>query len=134
MIVRPSGSVWKSKLLDRALLVASPEAMARRTQPDPLALKIGARVRSLRQELGLTLEQLAYSCDFSKGQLSTIEKGLAVPTAATLSVLAEGLEALPLDLLTFPEESPREKLIERSRKASRKEIEAALARLPRSGS
>jgi transcriptional regulator with XRE-family HTH domain len=77
------------------------------------------------------MEQLAYSCEFSKGQLSTIEKGLAVPTASTLAVLAEGLEALPLDLLTFPDDSPREKLIDRSRKASRKEIEAALARLPR---
>jgi transcriptional regulator with XRE-family HTH domain len=108
--------------------------MARRTQPDPLASKIGKRVRALRQELGLTMEQLAYSCEFSKGQLSTIEKGLAVPTATTLAVLAEGLEALPLDLLTFPEDSAREKLIDVTRAASRKEIEAALARLSRSGS
>jgi transcriptional regulator with XRE-family HTH domain len=103
--------------------------MARRTKPDPLASKIGARVRGLRKELGLTLEQLAYSCDFSKGQLSTIEKGLAVPTAKTLRVLAEGLEVLPLDLLTFPENSAREKAIDLTRKLSRKELDALLTRL-----
>ena len=101
--------------------------MARRTHPDPLAARIGARIRTLRQGLGLTLEQLAYSCDFSKGQLSTIEKGLAVPTAATLLVLADGLEALPLDLVTFPEHSSREKLIDLTRGLSKKELEAIIA-------
>jgi transcriptional regulator with XRE-family HTH domain len=94
-------------------------------------LKIGARVRSLRQGLGLTLEQLAYSCDFSKGQLSTIEKGLAVPTASTLRVLAEGLEVLPLDLLTFPDSSPREKMIDMTRGLSRKDLEAVIALMRR---
>lgn len=105
--------------------------MARRQTPDPLASKIGERVRALRQELGLTAEKLAYSCDFSKGQLSTIEKGLAVPTATTLRTLAEGLEVLPLDLLTFPEDSPREKVVELTRKLSKKELEAILALLQR---
>lgn len=105
--------------------------MARRTRPDPLAAKIGGRVRALREELGLTQEKLAYSCEFSKGQLSTIEKGLAVPTASTLNVLAEGLEALPLDLLTFPEDSPRERLIDMTRGLSKKELEAIIALLRR---
>jgi hypothetical protein len=39
----------------------------------------------------------------------TFVEGLAVPTAATLAVLAEGPDALPLDLLTFPDDSPRER-------------------------
>ncbi len=106
--------------------------MARRTQPDPLAAKIGKRVRALRQEQGLTLEKLAYSTDFSKGQLSTIEKGLAVPTASTLAVLAEGLEALPADLLTFPEDGTRERVIDLTRKLSKKELDALLVRLRKS--
>jgi transcriptional regulator with XRE-family HTH domain len=105
--------------------------MARRTKPDPLASKIGKRVRALREELGLTAEKLAYGCDFSKGQLSTIEKGLAVPTATTLAVLAEGLDVLPLDLLTFPQESPREQVIDMTRTLSKKELEAVIALLRR---
>lgn len=103
--------------------------MARRNEPDPLAEQIGARIRALREAMGLTLEQLAYSCDFSKGQLSTIERGLAVPTTATLRTLAEGLGVLPLDLLTFPDNSPREKLVNLTRHLSRTEIKAVLALL-----
>ena len=105
--------------------------MARRTKPDPLASRIGGRVRALREAQGLTAEKLAYGCDFSKGQLSTIEKGLAVPTATTLAALAEGLDVLPLDLLTFPEESPREKLIDLTRGLSKKELDAFLALVER---
>lgn len=108
--------------------------MARRTKPDPLASKIGARVRALREERGLTLEKLAYSTDFSKGQLSTIEKGLAVPTATTLATLAEGLETLPLDLLNFPESSTREKLVDMTRGLSKRELEAIVALLKRGSS
>jgi hypothetical protein len=74
----------------------------------------------------------AYSCDFSTGQLSTIENGLAVPTAATLTTLAEGLETLPLDLLTFPEDSPREKLIDMTRGLSKKDVDTLIAFLRRS--
>lgn len=98
--------------------------MPRRTEPDPLAAKIGARVRALRGEAGLTLEGLAYSCEFSKGQLSTIEKGLAVPTASTIAVLSEGLEVLPLDLLTFPEEDERQRLVDLTRKLSPSQLRA----------
>lgn len=116
------GLVWKSKLVHWPLLLAFGR-MARRTRPDPLATKIGARIRSLRGEAGLTLEQLAYSCEFSKGQLSTIENGLAVPTASTLSVLAEGLDVLPLDLLTFPDEGPRARIVDMTRGLPPKELE-----------
>ena len=92
--------------------------MARRTKPDPLAAKIGARVRALREEHGLTLEKLAYSTDFSKGQLSTIEKGLAVPTASTLNVLdlriviiGGGISAAPQFVFKAVESSVRARVL-----------------------
>jgi transcriptional regulator with XRE-family HTH domain len=106
--------------------------MARRARPDPLAAKIGARVRALRQEANLTMEGLAYSCDFSKGQLSTIEKGLAIPSASTLVTLAEGLGVLPLDLLTFPRESDRERVVDATRSMSEHEIRSMLKLTSRS--
>jgi transcriptional regulator with XRE-family HTH domain len=58
----------------------------------------------LRKEVGLTAEKLAYESDLgSKGYLSDIEKGLALPTVKTLRVIAERLGVLPLDLLTDPD-------------------------------
>ncbi len=97
--------------------------MPRRPTPDPFALKVGQRIRKLRQEAGLTIEKLAYESDLgSKGHLSSLEKGLVMPTVATLNVLAERLEVLPLDLITFPEDDARQKLIDRTRQLSEKEL------------
>jgi transcriptional regulator with XRE-family HTH domain len=105
--------------------------MPRRTEPDPLAEKIGARVRALRAELGLTLEKLAFSCEppFSKGQLSTIENGLAVPTATTIATLAEGLEVVPLDLLTFPEDDARQRLVDLTRRLTPTQIRGLVSQV-----
>ncbi len=90
--------------------------MPRRAKPDPLSLAIGRRIRELRVERGLTLERLAYESELgSKGHLSSIERGLVRPTAHTLSVLAEALDLLPLDLVTFPDRDVRQQLIDRTR-------------------
>lgn len=86
--------------------------MPRRLDPDPLAAKIGGRIRQLRQEVGLTLEKLAYESEVrSKGYLSDIEKGLAFPTVSTLQRIAEHLGVDLLDLVTFPDDSPRQELV-----------------------
>ena len=90
--------------------------MPRRQQADPLAAKIGQRIRILREGLGLTQEKLAYEGGLkSKGHLSGIEKGLVRPTVETLAVLAQRLEVDLLDLVTFPEESPRQQLVDVTR-------------------
>jgi transcriptional regulator with XRE-family HTH domain len=107
--------------------------MPRREEPHPFAIRVGRRIRTLRREAGLTIEKLAYESDLgSKGHLSSLEKGLVLPTVETLRVIADRLGVLPLDLVTFPEDSAREKLIDRTRTVSRKDIELALKRLPRS--
>jgi transcriptional regulator with XRE-family HTH domain len=90
--------------------------MPRREKSDPLAEKIGHRIRSLRQALDLTQEKLAYEAGLrSKGHLSGIEKGLVLPTLPTLALLANRLEVDLLDLVTFPEASPRQQLVELTR-------------------
>lgn len=105
--------------------------MPRRQSPDPDAKVIGRRIRALRREAGLTQEKLAYESDLgSKGYLSDIEQGLALPTVKTLRVLAERLDVLPLDLLTDPEADPRQKLIDRTRGLAVGTLQKLLRQLP----
>jgi len=90
--------------------------MPRREKADPLAVLIGARIKALREQLGLTQEKLAYEAGLkSKGHLSGIEKGLVIPTLPTLSLLADRLAVELLDLLTFPEISARHELVDLTR-------------------
>lgn len=60
--------------------------------------KLGKRISDLRSEAGMTLEQLAYEMELSKGNLSEIERGLKDPRYSTLKLIAEGLEK-PLETL-----------------------------------
>lgn len=63
-----------------------------------LEAAIGARIRSLRLEKGLTLEDLATSSGVSRAMISRIERAEASPTA---SLLARVCAALGLSLSTF---------------------------------
>jgi transcriptional regulator with XRE-family HTH domain len=53
--------------------------------------EVGNKVRSIRKEAGLTLEQLGERSGLSTGIVSQIERGLANPSFATLAQLAHGL-------------------------------------------
>jgi transcriptional regulator with XRE-family HTH domain len=112
----------------------------RRAKPDALSLAIGARIRQLRDEMGLTMEQLAYESELSsKGHLSNIERGLVRPTAHTLGVLAERLGVEIGDLVNFPDEAgDRGRLFELTRRMAAPrvrtllhEAEEIVARAPR---
>ncbi|HXJ22030.1 MAG TPA: helix-turn-helix transcriptional regulator [Polyangia bacterium] len=113
--------------------------MPRRAKPDTLSQAVGARIRQLREELGITMEQLAYESEVSsKGHLSNIERGLVRPTAYTLNALAERLGVDLADLVTFPAESERARLFDLTRQlpAARvrlllQEAEEMAARAPR---
>ncbi len=108
--------------------------MPRRIAPDALAVAVGKRVRELRQEEGLTLEQLANTSEIgSKGHVSNIERGLVRPNIWTLKRLADALNVLPLDLLTFPHKSIRERLVDLSRRLSARQLGETLRRWFRSG-
>lgn len=102
--------------------------MPRRTDPHPLAQTIGLRIKQLRSEQGITAEKLAYESEVgSKGFLSDIEHGLALPSLTTLDRIAQRLEVSLFDLLVVPARSNREKLIELTRGTSK----GTLARLLR---
>ncbi len=60
--------------------------------------RIASSVRTLRTELGLTLDALAAQCDVSRSMISLVERGESSPTAVVLEKIASGL-GVPLATL-----------------------------------
>ncbi len=48
---------------------------------------ISARIRELRKERGMTVQELAYRCDIERSNLSRIESGRANVTLKTLCAI-----------------------------------------------
>ena len=53
--------------------------------------RIARRVRDLRTQLDMTLDQLAAKCEVSRSMLSLVERGESSPTAVVLEKIATGL-------------------------------------------
>ena len=64
---------------------------AAKTAPPDLNSRIAQRVRTLRGELGMTLDALAATCDVSRSMISLVERGESSPTAVVLEKIATGL-------------------------------------------
>jgi transcriptional regulator with XRE-family HTH domain len=60
---------------------------------------VGRNVRRIRQQKGITQEQLAELSGFSQQYLSGLERGLRNPTIVTLYELAQTLGVSHLDLV-----------------------------------
>ncbi len=79
----------------------------------------------------MSIQDLAErSAIYSKGHLSNVERGLVRPNVQTLKQIAEGLGVLPLDLMTFPEQDARQKVIEATRDLAPRKL-AEVLRLTR---
>jgi transcriptional regulator with XRE-family HTH domain len=74
--------------------------MKRSVRPQP---GIGAAIRQLREERGLTQEALASEAGTTLSTLSVIERGLANPTWATISDIADALGVPMTDLAKLSE-------------------------------
>jgi transcriptional regulator with XRE-family HTH domain len=99
-----------------------------------LALQVGTRIRDLRFEKGMSIAQLAKASGLSKGHLSSIEHGVTMINASTISKLARGLGTEGFYLLLLPESSPEAAKIERLRHMNPEELrrmEAAMVRAAR---
>jgi transcriptional regulator with XRE-family HTH domain len=96
--------------------------MPRRTVPDPFATQVGARIRELRHERGMSLADLADASELSKGHLSSVEHGLAAITIQTIERLARGFDVPPLYLLTFASEDERAHTAELLRQLSNQQV------------
>lgn len=80
--------------------------MPSRRTPDPFAAQLGARIRRLRKEKQMSLQQLARASGLSRGHLSDIERGKVVMTVGTLGTVAGALEVPAFILCLIPKDEP----------------------------
>ena len=71
-------------------------------------MDIGPKIKQLRIQNALTLEELASRCELTKGFLSQLERDLTSPSVSTLNDI---LEALGTSLSDFFQETKEEKLV-----------------------
>lgn len=71
-------------------------------------MEIGQKIKFLRQQNGLTMEELANRCELSKGFISLLERDMTSPSIQTLKDI---LETLGTDLATFFNDVEEEKVV-----------------------
>lgn len=103
--------------------------MPRRSGSAHLARRIGARIRALRQEAGLTQEALAWSCELAKAYLSQVESGKRLPSIPVLFTIARRVGADPIDLLAVDARNPKHALVDAVRRFDRESVDVALRAL-----
>lgn len=64
-----------------------------------LQIKIGHRIKVLRESKGVSQQNLAAICNFEKANLSRIEAGRTNPTISTLYKISQALEISLSDLV-----------------------------------
>jgi transcriptional regulator with XRE-family HTH domain len=80
-----------------------PRAVPLATRSD--APRVGARVRSLRRERGLTIEQLAAATGLTKGFISQLERDRTAPSLSSIARICDAL-GVPLSRIFEPEPAP----------------------------
>lgn len=60
--------------------------------------RIAQRIKVLRKERRLTVQELAYRCDIERSNLSRLETGRSNPTIKTLCIICNALD-VPLHTL-----------------------------------
>ncbi len=81
--------------------------------PRSVEVQIGQRIRALRAERNITLDQLAADVKLTKGQLSKIENGKVSSPVSTLTRVAVALAVEPGYFFQSQQPSPRASLVRR---------------------
>jgi len=68
---------------------------------------VARNLRRLRQEMGISQEELAHRADIDRTYVSALERAKYNPTVGMIGRLAEALGVLPARLLQLPSERPR---------------------------
>ena len=87
--------------------------MPSRRSPDPFAVQLGERIRQIRKEKKMSLNELARAAGISRGHLSDIEQGKVVMMIGTLGSLARALETPPFVIGLVPADDPDVVVVDR---------------------
>jgi len=85
--------------------------------PEPYAGKLGARMRDLRLERGMSLASLREAGGLTPSQMSSAERGRVRVTMGTVVAVARALDVPPFVLMAFPDEDPLSAVLEEIRQA-----------------
>jgi ribosome-binding protein aMBF1 (putative translation factor) len=77
---------------------ADPSSSKPLPSDDPVLKRLGSRIRLIRQELHLSLEECAVLCQVNLTHISKVERGFVNPTVLHLNKLAHGLGVELVDL------------------------------------
>lgn len=67
-----------------------------------LVVILGRNVRRMREEAGLSQEQLAFDAGMKRSYLSDLERGVRNPSVRALERLAQALNVQPGELINSP--------------------------------
>ena len=69
--------------------------------------RVGLNVKKLRQDLGISQEELAFECDLHRTYISGVERGVRNPTVMVLEKVAKALKVSSARLLEEPARTSR---------------------------
>ena len=81
--------------------------MGRRRKKQTVEQALGAKLRALREQQGLSQAELGRRAKQSQSNIARVEEGGRSPTVGTLARLAEGLGVEPAELLTGLVDKPK---------------------------
>ena len=98
-----------------------------RSNPDPFAARVGARIKGCRKEAGISFDAFVEEASLGRGYVSELERGLVVPTINVLAKVAGALEMTVADLVIG--DTLREKVFDAARSLTDKQLEELLAQV-----
>ncbi|MCL2838745.1 MAG: helix-turn-helix domain-containing protein [Oscillospiraceae bacterium] len=81
-----------------------------------VAKALGNKLISIREDLGISQEELAFKCGLAAAHMGQLERGEKSPTLDTLQKIADGLYITISDLLDFGMSLPANKLDSKTNK------------------
>lgn len=101
---------------------------AGRTGDDAIIIEVGGRVKQLRTQAGLTLEDFAAQSGVSRAMLSKVERGEKSPTLAIIVRIAKGLNVSMSTLMGAEPDAAQVAVIRRANRLAFKDPETGFER------